>query len=132
MPDTVQEWRDVAQERGADAAALKEKQRHLAAVYMLGYLIECNLKAYITLQGSTPTTRGSAGHDLRGLWEAAGFKLTDVKGAKRWFVETWSTALRYEEGLPPDTDFGELFEAGLHLVGYIQSKMRWARKGGHN
>lgn len=124
MNGAALDWNRVAEERGADARALYEKARMLAAIYMLGYHIECNLKAYLAQKGKPFPTYGREGHNLRGLWEAAGFKTHDLFGERRWFVAEWDTGLRYRLCLPLAVDPSELYRAGVKLAGYIQLQMR--------
>ena len=93
-PSTAQSWLDVAHERGKDAHKLRETDRALAAIYMAGYLVECTLKAFLHREGKRYPTSGREGHNLQGLWEAAGFKLNDLQGTRRLFLETWDTGLR--------------------------------------
>lgn len=129
MPSTVDSWRSVAHERSVDSRRLKEQQRCLAAVYVLGYVIECYLKAYLLRIGKKPPTSGRSGHDLRGLWEAAGLKPHDFTAGKRWFVQQWYTGLRYEVSLPENINFEDLCSEGYKLIGFIQNKIRWAKEG---
>ena len=65
---------------------------------------------------------------MRGLWQSAGFQLRDIgdhSGAKSFFVESWSTALRYQgttdELILPAN---ELVDAAKQLTGWISNKIR--------
>lgn len=127
MPETVQDWLEVASDRARDASALRGQERHLAAIYMLGYAVECTLKAHLVLLNKRPPT-GRAGHDLRGMWEEAGFKRNDLSGVRRWFIDQWTTDLRYEKELPGNSDPEELYKAGIHVVGFLQTRLRWNKR----
>src|SRR5712692_6571320 len=115
---------EAARERGMDASTLKREKRLLAAVYMAGYAVECGLKALLQRMGKRFPRSGSEGHHLRGLWEAAGLKLDDVRGYRRLFMDFWTTNLRYEHSLPDGTDFEALYQGRVELVGYIQKRIR--------
>lgn len=128
MPTSEADWISVATERSKDAKALKENGRKLAAIYILGYVVECYLKAYLIKTGKSIPTSGSSGHDIRGLWEAAGLRPNDFNAGKRWFVKYWNTGLRYETELPREANFEELCSEGYKLAGYIQNRLRWARR----
>lgn len=114
----------LARERGADAHVLKLGGRSLAAVYMIGYQVECTLKDYLQQRRKRFPQGGPEGHHLRGLWEAAGFRLHDIEGNRRLFMEHWSTALRYEHSLPDGTDSDALYQGAIELAGYIQKRRR--------
>src|SRR5690606_18795069 len=111
-PRTAREWRLVAKERGIDSKKLKDENRKLASLYFLGYVIECLLKAYIVGIGKKPVLSGNRGHDLRLLWETAGLKPSDFTAGKRWFVQNWSSSLRYEIMWPSHLNFEELCNEG--------------------
>ncbi len=86
---TVAEWEQVAKDRYQDAQSLDTQGRHVAAVYMAGYAIECYLKAYIRHRGGKVPTSGREGHNLGGLWQASGFRLTDLQdtqGNRNYFI----------------------------------------------
>jgi len=120
----VDNFLEVARERGVDASTLRHEKRLLAAIYMAGYAVECGLKALLQRMGKRFPRSGSEGHHLRGLWEAAGLKLDDVRGYRRLFMDFWTTNLRYEHSLPDGTDFEARYDAGGELVGYIQKRSR--------
>ncbi len=48
----------------------------------------------------------------------------DLAAEKKWFVEEWNTGLRYETTLPMTADFQGLYQAGLSMAGYIQTRIR--------
>jgi hypothetical protein len=124
VPNTADEWLTVAEERGRDAAALKGYPRELAAIYMMGYVVECHLKAYLRSRNAADDWRGRAGHDLLALWENCGFKRLDVSGNRRLFLDNWATDLRYEKELGTRGDFDSLFNGAIDLVGYVQKCRR--------
>lgn len=128
MPDTWKDWLEVGTERASDARSLKDQERSVAAVYMAGYAVECKLKALIRCMNRKPPTSGPRGHDLRGLWEAAGFRVNDIGGYKRLFLQNWNTDLRYQNNLPNGTDCDSLYKGAQELAGFIQKKIR-NRKG---
>jgi HEPN domain-containing protein len=131
-PGSADEWREVASERMSDARVLGEERPDSAGpVYMAGYAIECSLKAYLRSQNRSVPTRGAAGHDLRGLWEAAGFRLGDLKddqGIKTFFIEHWSTDLRYEISTGSPLPTAGLLEGACKLMSWIQKQIKRARR----
>jgi len=118
----AEDFRSAAIERRRDAAKLRDGARHLAAIYILGYAVECGLKAFLELESRRVPRGGSAGHDLLGLWEAAGFKRLDVSGYRRLFLDEWSVALRYREALPSNADAAALYRGGCELASFVQKK----------
>lgn len=134
QPKTTQDWIDVAIARGADADALgKERPASIAAVYMVGYAVECSLKAYLRSQGKPFPERGSAGHNLRALWKQSGFQLRDLadeNGTRTYFVEGWTTSLRYSAGLPAlPSDQAELLNGAKNLVKFLRGQMKRNHRG---
>src|SRR5579872_2477629 len=97
-PMTIEEWLAVGKERGVDAEAiLKDRPASTGSVYMAGYAIECNLKAYLMLAGKAFPSAGAAGHDLGNLWKVSGFRKSDIAGdagCTTFFFDSWSTSLR--------------------------------------
>ncbi|MCL6449741.1 MAG: HEPN domain-containing protein [Acetobacteraceae bacterium] len=130
MPQNAAEWVEVAHERGRDAKVLKSNGRGPAAVYMIGYAVECCLKGYLTLLGRDVPTSGHGGHNLNGLWELSRFKRTDLHGRLRQFVQAWEPALRYEKSLPPGVDEEALYQGATRLMGYIYTRIRRGRRWG--
>ena len=133
QPQTYQNWQDTAKERAADATAmLPERSNSVGVVYMAGYAVECMLKAYLSRKNMPYPRSGQAGHNLRGLWQSAGFRLSDIKdhsGAKSFFVQIWDTALRYQdntEELTHSTE--ELVNAAKQLTGWISNQIRHQRR----
>lgn len=127
-PTCAEDWIAVGRERAADAdALLRERNRSAGPVYLAGYAIECSLKAVIQRRGIPfPRARG-AGHDLRGLWRQAGFRLGDISdeaGGKTFFIRAWSTDLRYTVDPELDLSSDELVHAARQLTGWLQNQAR--------
>ncbi len=130
-PSTPEEWLEIAGERAADAAAmLTSRQSSVGPVYMAGYAVECALKAYLQRRGRK-WPKGKEGHDARGLWRASEFQLRDLKdrnGAKSFFVQDWSTNLRYRAQLGTDIEASELVKGAQQLSGWIRQQIRRAAR----
>jgi hypothetical protein len=97
---------------------------------MASYAIECSLKAYLQRSGLPLPRYGREGHNLRGLWERAGLRISDLSdtaGEKTFFIERWSTDLRYEVRLDVGLTADGLVDAASKLSSYVQSQLRWAR-----
>lgn len=103
QPQTADDWENIARARAADADALaKAVPTSVSSVYMAGYAVECSLKAFLSSAKRPYPSRGSAGHDLAGLWKASNFLKRDVPGeagCATFFFESWSTSIRYELNL---------------------------------
>lgn len=126
-PSTPEEWVEVAKERSQDARILSGGSRSLGAVYMAGYAIECYLKAYLQQNGIGQPPRGKEGHNLRGLWSAAGFRLSDLldsDGNQTYFIDSWDTRLRYQTILDPGLSADGLVKGAQKLAGFIQKRLR--------
>lgn len=131
-PNKPEEWMDVAQERQRDAQVLLSGRpaSPLGAVYMAGYAIECSLKALLRAQNQRFPTSGAAGHDLRQLWETARLRLSDLSdpsGTKAFFIEQWTTDLRYAATLGSQLPAEELLKGATQLASWLQTRAR--RKG---
>ena len=126
-PNTPEKWIEVAKERSQDAGILHSGNRSLGAVYMAGYSIECYLKAYLQKNGKSQPPRGKEGHNLRGLWSAAGFRISDLSdsdGHQTYFIESWDTQLRYQTALGLGLSGDELIKGAQKLTGLIQRRLR--------
>jgi HEPN domain-containing protein len=121
-------YRAAAIERRRDAANLKEGGRDLAAIYVLGYAVECALKALLQREGKKFRSSGREGHNLLGLWEQAGFRRRDISGYRRRFLDEWSTSLRYLDVFPKDLDVVALYEGGRELAGYVEIQSRRSKR----
>ncbi|NEO42085.1 MAG: HEPN domain-containing protein [Moorea sp. SIOASIH] len=126
-PTTVSDWIDIAKERTKDAdAILKNRSQSIGAVYMAGYAIECSLKALLRYKNKPFPKHGNQGHNLRGLWEAAGLRLSDIRdptGAKTFFIENWDTSLRYELTCNSSLTMAELVDGAKQLTKFIKFKI---------
>jgi hypothetical protein len=127
-PTTASDWISVANERAADADTMKTTRcTSIGCVYMAGYAIECSLKALLQSKGTAFPRHGQEGHNLRGLWETSGFRLSDLSdstGAKAFFIENWDTSLRYELTCDSSLTISELVDGAKHLTGWIQNQIR--------
>ena len=124
---TVEAWEQVAKDRYQDAQSLHEQGRHVAAVYMAGYAIECYLKAYLQDGGRKVPTSGPEGHNLGGLWQASGFRLADLQdtqGTRSYFITQWNTGLRYCVTLNTALATEALVRGAGLLVAWIAPKLR--------
>jgi hypothetical protein len=116
---TSLEWRDVASERSTDVVTLHGAQRSVAALYLLGYAVECQAKALCAAAGrSVPPI-----HDLVVILEAAGFHRTDLPADLREFTETRDVGLRYQTALPVAVDLAEQLKRGRALVGWCNRRL---------
>lgn len=94
VPNTPQQWFDVASERAADAEAMLPcRQCSNGPVYMAGWAVECALNGYLAKSGTVRPrpSRGEAQHDLKRLWHAAGLRLSDLSepnGHKTWLLDS--------------------------------------------
>lgn len=131
MPDSSQEWQTVALQRGEDAdAMLPERSQSPGPTYMAGYAIECMLKAYLQRFGIPFPTSGSEGHDLRALWKKADLRASDLRdqrGHRAYFLEHWSTDMRYQSESPQNHTAEELVQAARQLAGHVKTLMRRRR-----
>ncbi|MBI5015415.1 MAG: HEPN domain-containing protein [Deltaproteobacteria bacterium] len=131
-PTTAESWLLVARERAADAEAMFPGRDHSAGpVYLAGYAVECSLKAYLQCRGLKFPSHGSEGHNLRGLWHAADFRVFDLDdraGEKTYYLGTWSTDLRYEGTVDPPLPVALLLKGAKELTGWIQNQVRRSRR----
>jgi hypothetical protein len=123
-----EDYASAAEERRRDAARLKGCERRLASVYLLGYAVECGLKAQLRNEGRRFEKKGREGHNLYALWEAAGYKRADVTGLKRLFLDEWNTSLRYRGNLPANLDGDAMYEGGRELMGYVMNRSKRVRR----
>jgi len=127
-PNQYQDWLYLAKERASDADAIyKARPTSIGCVYMAGYAIECSLKALLRDRNVGFPKHGNEGHNLRGLWEAAKFRLSDLhdsKGAKTFFIESWDTSLRYQLSLDSSISIAELLDGAKQLTRQIQQQLR--------
>ncbi|WP_295881606.1 hypothetical protein [uncultured Thiohalocapsa sp.] len=131
-PTSAEDWLDVGPDRAADAdALLKEREDPGGPGVSCGLCDRVLPQAYLQSAGKSFPSSGGAGHDLRGLWQQSGFCLRDLgddSGAKAFFVQDWSTALRYEAAPDFPCPSAELVDAAQQLCGSIRNKMRRQRQ----
>lgn len=116
-------WNDIAVARARESNALLVAGFHLGAVYLQGYNIECQLKHLLCQLGKRFPTSGSAGHNLRGLWETAGLP-AHIPGYAGLFLEVWSTDLRYRTDLPAGFEVGNLMEGARSMAASVGYRIR--------
>ncbi|MGL4501658.1 MAG: HEPN domain-containing protein [Planktothrix sp.] len=128
QPTTVEDWIEIANNRAADAEAIRKvEETSVGSVYMAGYAIECSLKALLRSQNTPFPKSGREGHNLKGLWDSCGFKLSDIKdptGAQTFFIDNWNTSLRYQSTCGSHLKVPELLKGSQKLTGWIQTQIR--------
>ncbi|MBO1349465.1 MAG: HEPN domain-containing protein [Hormoscilla sp. GUM202] len=136
-PNTAAEWLAVAEQRTADAEAIHAQDPNsVGAVYVIGYAIECSLKALLQKRGIPYPTSGQKGHNLKALWKESGYQfseLQDRQGTQTFFLVKWNTDLRYETSLPDRLGFtvNELIIGAKRLTGWIQNKLKRSKPRRH-
>ncbi|MGW1146162.1 hypothetical protein ACWD6I_14130 [Streptomyces sp. NPDC002454] len=115
-------FNEVANLRAAEAQVLAESKKTLGAVYLTGYVVECRLKHFLHLNGISFPRSGREGHNLRGLWQSAGF--TKPYGHASLFIDHWDTELRYKVALPAGVDAEDLLRGGQRLAGWVATRVR--------
>lgn len=132
IPSTSEQWLAIAKERGTEAEIINEHLPHsVGAVYLAGYAIECSLKAFLQKQNKCFPKHGKEGHNLKGLWKASNFRLSDLNdynGSKTFFVDNWQTDLRYQTQLDSTLTQEELIKGAKELAGWIQKQIRRYRR----
>ncbi len=127
-PANKEEWLEVAEARSRDAKTLKDSPLcAIAAVYMAGYAVESSLKAYCVQQNKSNTWRGASGHNLKSIWKESGLRLSDMNdhdGTRTFFLEEWSTDLRYCSKFDFIHSTGDLIEASNKLKGFINQRIK--------
>jgi hypothetical protein len=132
-PSTAEEWMAVARERGRDAQAMQDgRSNSVGPAYMAGYAVESALKAFLQSKGIPRPLSGAGGHNLTSLWKATGLPLGAVNdsgnGAKTFFLQSWSTDLRYQSSRPSHVaGAAEVVDAACQLMGFLSSKLKRAR-----
>jgi hypothetical protein len=125
---TTEDWQERAVERGLDASAIVEKRPNsICAIYVAGYAVECSLKAYLASRKIKFSTSGKSGHDIKGLWDSTGFRLSDIydiNGVKTYYISQWSTALRYEITVPNGYSASELVLGAQKLASWILTRTK--------
>ncbi len=131
-PANAEEWIEVAHQRAADAESmLPARGQSVGPVYMAGYAIECALKGFLARNNIARPRMGPEGHNLRRLWKASRFRLRDLsdsQGFKSFYLELWSTDLRYASRLDSDLETAQLVAGAGQLFGWIQKQIRRSRR----
>lgn len=132
MPSAFREWKNVSQERANDAdAMLSNRSKSSGPPYMAGYAVECILKAWLERLDKGVPKSGSKGHDLKALWKKLGLRLKDLadqRGHKAFFLQQWSTDMRYETTLPENHSAQDLVQAAQQISRQVRTLMRRRRK----
>jgi hypothetical protein len=134
---SMEDYESASRARQEDVSILIAGERDLAAVYMVGYAAECLLKALLRVRGKPFPSSGGAGHDLRALWSAAGFRLRDAGENGSAFISIWNTGLRYRTDIPSGLNRDDLVSGARsactlvarHHRLAVTSKRRKARRG---
>lgn len=113
----VQQWADIAVERGADAAHLRTGSRELAVVYMLGYVVEAYAKALSHARGVAPAKI----HDVILLLEGCGIRRQDLPPDLRAFAEERSVEMRYDAALRGD--YASLVNQATRLAKWLRIRV---------
>jgi hypothetical protein len=120
-------YEDAARIRATESAHLAAGGHLCGALYMAGYVVECKLKDLLSRSGIPFPRSGQAGHDLRGLWEAAGLRRTDLQGHKRAFLDYWNTSIRYSSQVDSPHDPADLLKGAMDLASMVNIRIRYAR-----
>jgi HEPN domain len=127
-PTTPTQWMEVGNQRAADAIAIHSMREHsVGSFYLVGYAIECSLKAYLLARGTPVPRHGRAGHDLRELWRASQLRLQDLNdgdGCKAFYLFSWSTNYRYSLVFQCAHSKNTLIKRAQELTGWIQTLVR--------
>ena len=113
---------DAARARAREAHHLASGGHMSGALYLAGYVVECKLKILLNKMGKPYPSAGRAGHDLKGLWDAAGLRREDQSGFRRAFIEYWSTDLRYSAVVASTHAPEDLLQAAQDLAGYVTKR----------
>ncbi len=124
---------DAARARAMEANCLASHGHLCGAIYLAGYVVECKLKILLNKMGKPFPRSGQAGHDLKGLWQAAGLRYEDITGLQRAFLDYWSTGTRYSATVESDHVAHDLLDAAQALAGYVTRRITYTqgpRRGG--
>jgi hypothetical protein len=118
-------YREVAQVRMGDAAALLAKGRFNGAIYLAGYAIECQLKfAYCRRRDELYLPERLEVHDWDRLIDAAGL-LPDIQQQSAMeaiysaLVDKWGPSLRYRTGRYSIAEANRLYNEMEELYGFF-------------
>jgi hypothetical protein len=115
-------FEDAARARAREAHHLAAGGHMAGALYLAGYVVECKLKTLLQKMGKPFPAAGPAGHDLIGLWEAAGLRHQDMKGFRRAFLDYWNTSLRYSAVVTSEHDPEDLLRGAYELAAYVNRR----------
>jgi hypothetical protein len=116
-------WVSSAKERSRDATVLRDGDRPVAALYMLGFVVECYAKA-MCCSSARPVPKGTMGHDILHILESSGLRRRDLPRDMRSFAESRDVSLRYQSSLPDGFDYETLTDAGLRLATWCKVRLR--------
>lgn len=114
---------DAARARAAEANVLANSGHLCGAVYLAGYVVECKLKTLLNKMGKPFPTSGRGGHDLIGLWTAAGLAASAPSGFRRAFLEYWNTKMRYAAAIESSHSPEDLLRGAQELAGFISNRI---------
>jgi hypothetical protein len=120
-------YEDAARMRATEAKHLADGGHFCGALYLAGYVIECKLKDLLNRSGKSFPRSGRAGHDLLGLWDAAGLRKDDLGGHRRAFLNYWSTSIRYTSGVDSPHAPTDLLRGAIELAGIVTHRIRYVR-----
>lgn len=125
-------YEDAARMRATEAKHLADGGHLCGALYLAGYVIECKLKDLLNRLGRPFPRSGQAGHDLHGLWDAAGLRREDIGGHKRAFLDYWNTGIRYTCVVDSPHAPRDLLKGAIELAGIVARRVRYARPYRHS
>jgi hypothetical protein len=122
---------DAARARATEANCLAASGHLCGAAYLAGYVIECKLKILLGKMGRPFPQSGRKGHDLLGLWQAAGLRYEDIGGFRRAFLDYWSTSVRYTAVVESEHAPTDLLKGARELASYVSVRISHTRGRGH-
>lgn len=124
-PQTHEQWREVAYSRFADAEALFAARRGVAALYFLGFAVECYAKALcVARRRVVPYS-----HDLVKILEQADVRRGDIPAPLRGFVDRRNVSLRYQAVWSDQVTVDAEFDAGKRLVIWCRRLLNRPERG---
>ena len=120
---------DAAHARAVESDILARNGHMCGAIYLAGYVVECRLKTLLNKMGKPFPKSGSAGHDLIGLWDAAGLPKARSTGFRSAFLEFWSTSMRYSSEVDSIHSAEDLFRGAKDLASFLSSRIVHVRGG---
>jgi HEPN domain-containing protein len=115
-------YEDAARERAREANHLAKGGYMSGALYLAGYVVECRLKALLQKMGKSFPAAGPSGHNLIGLWDAAGLRHQDLTGFCRAFIDYWNTSLRYSATVSSEHAPEDLLDGGHELAARVHRR----------